>query len=180
MRYFYNTLLNGLFLLTISLMFIPFEGFSIQNPNTLDKQEEIYLKNIDSLKYKYIHGKCIALCKKASLKYTKNAYFNEVLCDEYFKIRKWEKVIKHGESFNSIDTKSYHNYKSLYDSYCMLMNWQKAINLSKKVLKINPHNEEVKSNITNLKIKIGISYLSISILFIYTTINKVYFFTIFC
>jgi len=76
MRYFYNTLLNGLFLLTINLMFIPFEGFSIQNPNTLDKQEEIYLKNIDSLKYKYIHGKCIALCKKASLKYPKNAYLN--------------------------------------------------------------------------------------------------------
>ena len=171
MRYFYNTLLNGLFLLTISLMFIPFEGFSIQNPNTLDKQEEIYLKNIDSLKYKYIHGKCIALCKKASLKYTKNAYFNEVLCDEYFKIRKWEKVIKYGESFNRIDTKSYQNYKSLFESYCMLMNWQKAINLSKKVLKINPHNEEVKSNITNLKIKIGISYLSISILFIYIFYN---------
>jgi len=53
----------------------------------------------------------------------------------------------------------------------MLMNWQKAINLSKKVLKINPHSKEVQHNITNLKIKLGVSYLSISILFIYIFYN---------
>ena len=171
MRFLYNLILNYIFLLTVFLLFIPIKGFSIKNSNLVDKQENIYLKNIDSLKYKYIHGECISLCKEASSKYPKNAYFNEVLCDEYIKIRKWEKVIKYGESYNRIDTKSFQNYKSLFEAYCMLMNWQKAINLSKKVLKINPHNEYIKSNITNLKIKLGVSYLSISIMIIYIFYN---------
>lgn len=141
-----------------------FNLFSIQNPNKILSEEEVYKNKIDSLKFKYIHNECIYLCKKASFKFPENQYFNEVLCDEYVKIRKWDKVIEYGERFNRLSYSKFQNYNALFEAYCMKLNWNKAITLSENLIKKNININQAKSNITNLKIKLFISYSGVFVL----------------
>ena len=163
-----NSILIILFLLIFSLLFISGKGLSIQDSKKIVGQEAEYLKKIDSLKFKYIHTECIYLCKKASFKFPKNAYFNEVLCDEYVKIRKWDKVVENGERFNRLYSSKFQNYNALFEAYCMMLNWNKAIILSENLIKTSTNKNigQAKSNITNLKIKLFISYFGVSMIMI--------------